>query len=145
MFSTRTETKLPSSRVALALLTCLALAGASLGVADRGTAASGEDPTAAALDVGPLPTGPELTETRRLADRRAVVIGERAYSTWTEDGLYPAMGFHTRGEMGGIWSPPIKLLDGLWFGVDGQWLGDDVDARRFSSGWGYARTDYAAQ
>ena len=72
------------------------------------------------------------------------MIGERAYSTWTEDGLYPAMGFHTRGEMGGIWSPPIKLLDGLWFGVDGQWLGDDVEASRFSSGWGYGRTDYAA-
>ena len=46
--------------------------------------------------------------------------------------------------MGGIWSPPIKLLDGLWFGVDGQWLGDDVEARRFGSGWGYGRTDYAA-
>ncbi|HET9421068.1 MAG TPA: glycogen debranching protein [Nocardioides sp.] len=114
----------------------------ALGAADRGTAAAGEDPPAAALDVGRLPTSPELSETQRLADRRAVVIGERAYSTWTEDGLYPAMGFHTRGEMGGIWSPPIKLLDGLWFGVDGQWLGDDVDARRFSSGWGYTRTDY---
>ena len=73
-----------------------------------------------------------------------MVIGERAYSTWTEDGLYPAMGFHTRGEMGGVWSPPIKLLDGLWFGVDGAWLGDEVAARRFNAGWGYARTDYTA-
>ena len=33
------------------------------------------------------------------------------------------MGFHTRGEMGGIWSPPIKLLDGLWFGIGDQWIG----------------------
>jgi hypothetical protein len=65
-----------------------------------------------------------------------VVIGERAYATWTEDGRYPAMGFHTRGEMGGIWSPPIKLLDGLWFGLDGSCLGGDVQARKFSSGWG---------
>ena len=73
------------------------------------------------------------------------MIGERAYATWTEDGLYPAMGFHTRGEMGGIWSPPIKLLDGIWFGVDGEWLGGDVEARTFSSGWGYTRTDYAAR
>ena len=127
MFSTRTDTKLPSSRSALALLTCLALAGGAIGAADRGTAATGDDPPAATVDVGPLPRSPELTEHRRLEDRRAVVIGERAYSTWTEDGLYPAMGFHTRGEMGGIWSPPIKLLDGLWFGVDGQWLGDDVE------------------
>ena len=55
------------------------------------------------------------------------------------------MGFHTRGEMGGIWSPPIKLLDGIWFGLGDDWLGGDVPARRFSSGWGYARTDYAAE
>ena len=32
-----------------------------------------------------------------------------------EDGSYPATGFHTRGEMGGFWTPPIKLLDGIWF------------------------------
>lgn len=99
-----------------------------------------------ALRGGPaaaLPRSPELTETTRLDDRRAVVVGDRLYSTWTEDGLYPAMGFHTRGEMGGIWSPPVKLLDGLWFGIDGAWLGDDVAARRFASGWGYTRTEYA--
>jgi hypothetical protein len=96
----------------------------------------------AAVEAGRLPRGPELSEHRRLADRRAVVLGERAYSTWTADGLYPAMGFHTRGEMGGIWSPPIKLLDGLWFALDGSWLGADTEARRFSSGWGYVRTDY---
>ncbi len=92
-----------------------------------------------------LPRSPELTETTRLEDRRAVVIGERLYSTWTEDGLYPAMGFHTRGEMGGFWTPPIKLLDGIWFRVDGRWLGDGFQARKFASGWGYTRTTYAAR
>jgi hypothetical protein len=142
MSCTRADRKLPSSRIGLALLAaCLAAAGGVVGAGDRGSAATAQG--AEALDVGPLPRSPELSETRRLDDRRAVVIGERAYGTWTEDGLYPAMGFHTRGEMGGIWSPPIKLLDGLWFGVDGQWLGGDVDAQRFSSGWGYARTEYA--
>ena len=44
------------------------------------------------------------------------------------------MGFHTRGEMGGIWTPPIKLLDGIWFGVNGQWIGP---ATTFTSGFGY--------
>src|SRR5918998_4990496 len=44
------------------------------------------------------------------------------------------MGFHTRGEMGGIWSPPIKLLDGVWAGIDGTWIGP---ATRFTSGWGH--------
>ena len=74
-----------------------------------------------------------------------MAIGHRFYSTWTEDGLYPAMGFHTRGEMGGFWTPPIKLLDGIWFRVDGEWLGDGIAARRFDSGWGYTRTEYAAR
>ena len=25
--------------------------------------------------------------------------------------------------MGGIWTPPLKLLDGIWFGIDDQWVG----------------------
>ncbi len=141
MSRTRTETR---HRPALALLAaCLAGIGGGVVADEQVMAAPSERSQVAALDVGPLPRGPELSESRRLDDRRAVVIGERAYATWTEDGLYPAMGFHTRGEMGGIWSPPIKLLDGVWFGVGGQWLGGDIEARRFSSGWGYARTDYA--
>jgi hypothetical protein len=78
-----------------------------------------------------------------LADRRAVVIGHRFYSTFTEDGLYPAMGFHTRGEMGGFWTPPVKLLDGVWFRVGGHWLGAGIKAERFASGWGYTRIRYA--
>jgi len=90
-----------------------------------------------------LPTSPELSETSRLADRRAVVLGDRLYATATADGLYPAMGFHTRGEMGGIWSPPIKLLDGIWFQVGDRWLGEGVEAAEFTSGWGYTRTAYA--
>ena len=57
----------------------------------------------------------------------------------TEAGNFPAMGFHTRGEMGGVWSPPLKLLDGIWFAVDGHWLND---AARFTSGYGYTRMDF---
>ena len=48
------------------------------------------------------------------------------------------MGFHTRGEMGGVWAPPLKLLDGMWFAVDGQWLGA---ATAFRSGYGYTEMD----
>ncbi|MEU6574751.1 hypothetical protein [Streptomyces sp. NPDC046805] len=86
----------------------------------------------------------ELSETSRLADRRAVSIGDRFYSMGTEDGLYPAAGWHIRGEMGGMWTQPIKLLDGMWFGLDGAWLGDKAKAEKFTSGWGYTRVDYAA-
>jgi hypothetical protein len=56
-----------------------------------------------------------------------------------EDGRFPAQGWHITGEMGGVWSQPLKLVDGVWFGVDGQWL---PAARRFTSGWGYVRLDY---
>lgn len=41
----------------------------------------------------------------RFDDRRYVVTGERAYVVGTQAGRFPAMGFHTRGEMGGVWAP----------------------------------------
>jgi hypothetical protein len=52
------------------------------------------------------------------------------------------MGFHTRGEMGGVWSPPIKLLDGLWFGIGDEWIGP---AERFTSGYGHVKMDLPDQ
>ena len=82
------------------------------------------------------PTGPTLSVSSQLDLRRYAAAGDRAYELGTEDGRYPAMGFHTRGEMGGIWTPPIKLLDGIWFGINGQWIGP---ATRFSSGFGYVQ------
>ena len=88
---------------------------------------------AAAQSVSGSPT---LSTTDRLDDRRFVTTGDRAYEVGTEAGRYPAMGFHTRGEMGGVWSPPIKLLDGLWFGVGDQWIGP---ATRFTSGYGHVK------
>lgn len=81
---------------------------------------------------------PTLSTTNRLEDRRYVVAGSRAYIVGTEDGRFPAMGFHTRGEMGGIWSPPIKLLDGIWFGIDGEWL---EPAERFTSSYGHTEME----
>ncbi|MGA8993334.1 MAG: glycogen debranching protein, partial [Nocardioidaceae bacterium] len=46
-----------------------------------------------------------------------------------------ATGFHVRGEMGGFWTPPVKLLDGLWFRLGDRWL----TARSYTAGWGYQR------
>ena len=85
-----------------------------------------------------LARSPELSETRRLADRRVVVTGDRAWALGTADGRYPAAGFHTRGEMGGFWLPNLKLLDGIWFGINGDWIGP---ATKTTSGWGYVRAD----
>ena len=67
--------------------------------------------------------GQELSVTSRLADRREVAAGTRAYSIGFEDGRFYANGWHITGEMGGVWTPPIKLLDGVWFGLDDQWVG----------------------
>ncbi|MDQ6793170.1 MAG: glycogen debranching protein, partial [Candidatus Dormibacteraeota bacterium] len=94
-------------------------------------------PAIAGEEDGGASTGtPRLSVSDRLDDRRYVAAGTRAYDIGTEAGRYPAMGFHTRGEMGGIWTPPLKLLDGIWFGVDGQWL---PPASQFDSGYGYVR------
>ncbi|GLZ15716.1 hypothetical protein Acsp04_59510 [Actinomadura sp. NBRC 104425] len=98
-------------------------------------------PSAQARERAP---GEELTTTTRLADRRSVVIGDRFYAMSTADGLYPASGWHITGEMGGFWTPPIKLLDGVWFGVDGAWLGKQARAEGHTVGYGYTRTRYAA-
>jgi glycogen debranching enzyme len=43
-----------------------------------------------------------------------VTAGDRAYLIGTQDGDFPDMGGHVRGEMGGLWLHPIKLIDGFW-------------------------------
>jgi len=88
---------------------------------------------------------PELSEMTRLGDRRALVTGDRTIAMGDANGLYPATGWHIRGEMGGVWAPPVKLLDGIWFAVDDAWLGADVPAASYSTGWGYHRFDYGSR
>ena len=82
--------------------------------------------------------GQELSVSTRLADRREVAAGRRAYSIGFENGRFYANGWHITGEMGGVWTPPLKLVDGVWFGLDGQWIGP---ATKFTSGWGYTHYD----
>jgi hypothetical protein len=83
-----------------------------------------------------LASSPEVSVATRLADRREVDAGTRAYSIGFEDGRFYANGWHITGEMGGVWTPPMKMLDGVWFGLGGQWVGQ---ATKFSSGFGYTR------
>lgn len=51
-----------------------------------------------------------------------VAAGDRVYVVGHQDGTFPDLGWHVKGEMGGVWNHPIKLLDGyqLAMGVDGQ-------------------------
>ena len=115
-------------RVACAL-TIFTVVCTAAAVAPAAAAASGPSPGSAA-------SGGTASVSSQLDLRRYAAAGDRAYELGTEDGRYPAMGFHTRGEMGGIWAPPVKLLDGIWFGVNGQWIGP---ATRFTSGFGYVQ------
>jgi hypothetical protein len=79
---------------------------------------------------------PELSTDSRLKDRREVAAGQRSYIEGFQDGGFYANGWHSTGEMGGVWAPPLKLVDGVWFGIDDQWIGA---ATKFFSGWGYTR------
>jgi len=79
-----------------------------------------------------------LTNSDRLQDRREVAAGQRSYAVGFEDGRFYANGWHITGEMGGVWTPPLKLVDGVWFGIGDNWIGP---AEKFSSGYGYTRFD----
>jgi len=87
---------------------------------------------------GAAQAAPSLSTSNRLDDRRYVESGSRGYVVGSEAGRFPASGWHIRGEMGGVWAPPLKLLDGIWFGIDGDWIGP---ATKFTSGSGYAQMD----
>jgi hypothetical protein len=88
-----------------------------------------------AADAGAAPT---LSISDRLEHRRYAAAGERARIIGFEDGRFYANGWHIAGEMGGVWTEPIKLVDGVWFGIDGEWVGK---AKEFRSGWGYTEFD----
>jgi hypothetical protein len=92
----------------------------------------------AALAAVPAQAASELSVSQRLEDRREVAAGTRAQVLGFEDGRFYANGWHITGEMGGIVTPPLKLLDAVYFGVDRQWVGP---ARTFTSGQGYVRYD----
>ncbi|MEZ4887696.1 MAG: hypothetical protein R3E32_23380 [Chitinophagales bacterium] len=42
-----------------------------------------------------------------------VTAGDRVYMVGHQNGSFPDMGWHVKGEMGGIWDHPIKLMDGF--------------------------------
>ncbi|MGZ4457851.1 MAG: glycogen debranching protein [Nocardioidaceae bacterium] len=126
-----------SALVAAAVSLLLPLSVLTVAAPATGAAPSPSKPAGSGDPEAPAYRSPELSTTTRLADRRSLVVGDRFYAMGAEDGTYPATGWHIRGEMGGFWTPPIKVLDGLWFKVGDSWLG----AQKYTSGWGYQRMD----
>src|SRR5215218_9304373 len=94
---------------------------------------------ASVVGAAPSPGGPTRSTTQKLEQKRYVAAGDRAYAIGSEDGRFPPIGWHIRGEMGGVWAHPIKLLDGYWFALDGQWI---PQATKFTSGAGYAQMQF---
>ncbi|MGI6242621.1 MAG: hypothetical protein ACOYJK_03665 [Prevotella sp.] len=51
-----------------------------------------------------------------------VTASPHLYSIGSQDGQFPAAGWHIEGEMGGIWMHPVKLFDGFSFSINGKEL-----------------------
>src|SRR5579875_3789743 len=127
-------------------VTCAAIgiaAGAGAGAA-AAAGVSARTPSATAAPAAGVPqagAGPTIAADTLLGKRRYVAAGTRAYVVGVENGSFPPIGWHTTGQMGGFWAPPIKALDGLWFQLRGSWL--DY-ASTFTSGPGFVRLTYPA-
>jgi hypothetical protein len=64
----------------------------------------------------------ELKRKEKL-DRPFSLCGRRCYIIGHQNGLFPDIGSHRIGEMGGIWIHPIKIADGFWMSLEteGNW------------------------
>lgn len=56
---------------------------------------------------------PSIAGKAEYLDSPFVTAGDRLYMVGHQDGSFPEVGWHIKGEMGGIWNHPIKLMDGL--------------------------------
>ena len=122
------------------LLVIAGLAGALIVPAAAAEAAPRSGPS----DAGILASSPELTETSRLADRRSLVVGDRAYAmgTGTRSTRPPAGTSVARWVASGHRLSSSSTASG--FGVADEWLGDPdgAPATKTTVGWGYTRTAY---
>jgi hypothetical protein len=82
------------------------------------------EPSVAQLQDATVPPGPAendyvahilagISNQGRNKQLPYVTAGDRTYLIGTQDGNFPDMGQHVPGEMGGLWLPPIKLIDGF--------------------------------
>jgi hypothetical protein len=59
---------------------------------------------------------PELNRNEDL-NRPFSLCGRRCYLIGHQNGLFPDIGSHRIGEMGGVWTHPIKIVDGFWMSI----------------------------
>lgn len=56
---------------------------------------------------------PSIEGKKEYLDSPFVTAGNRLYMVGHQNGSFPELGWHIKGEMGGIWNHPIKLMDGF--------------------------------
>ncbi|MDC6365391.1 MULTISPECIES: glycogen debranching protein [Flavobacteriaceae] len=60
-----------------------------------------------------LTDAPSIKGKNAYLDSPYVTAGDRVYMVGHQNGSFPNLGWHIKGEMGGIWNHPIKLMDGF--------------------------------
>lgn len=60
-----------------------------------------------------LEDSPSIPGSTKYLQSPFVTAGDRVYMVGYQDGSFPDLGWHIKGEMGGIWNHPIKLMDGF--------------------------------
>jgi hypothetical protein len=127
--------------IALTAAVASLLAGLGTGAGTRPAVAATRARAQTAAGIPEGAATPVISATSKLALRRYVAAGTASYVVGAEDGTFPPIGWHTTGQMGGVWAPPVKLLDGVWFGIGGHWLDS---AARYTSGPGFVRLSFPA-
>jgi glycogen debranching enzyme len=92
------KTRLAAALLAIALATAFPV--------ESGAAHAAADDPAARILAG-------ISNQGRNKRQPYVTAGDRSFLIGTQDGNFPDMGWHVTGEMGGLWLPPVKLLDGF--------------------------------
>jgi glycogen debranching enzyme len=59
------------------------------------------------------PDYPSIEGKQEYSQTPYVTAGDRLYMVGHQDGSFPDLGWHVKGEMGGIWNHPVKLMDGF--------------------------------
>jgi glycogen debranching enzyme len=59
-----------------------------------------------------------LSNNGKYPDKPYIAAGDKSYIVGNQDGSFPDIGGHVQGEMGGFWTQPIKLLDGIWLEIE---------------------------
>ncbi|MEJ2584934.1 MAG: glycogen debranching protein, partial [Robiginitalea sp.] len=90
-----------------------------------------------------LAGAPAISGKEAYLNSPCLTAGDRVYMVGHQDGSFPELGWHIKGEMGGIWDHPVKLMDGFnaFLHIEGSKI-PLKNARRFTNYPMAGRHDY---